>query len=331
MGPVLVTGATGFLGGSIARRLARMGVKVRATGRNLRAGALLEAEGIPFVACELSGEEPVLNRWMEGCEVVIHAAALSAPWGRRQDFEAANVVATREVIRACARSGVRRLVHVSSTSVSFAFQHQSRLHEGMPWSEPPANHYIATKREAERMAVEAGAVVLRPRALFGPGDTTLLPRLVRVARRGVFPLFGDGDPLLELTWIEDATDATLLAMEAPAHCLGRVYQISSGHPLPRSLVLGTLLEACGLDVRFRRVPIGLFLAIAGGMEMISKLCTGETWEPPLTRYAVGVLGFEQTHDIGAARRELGYAPETDVRSALVRCGEAWRREQGRKG
>jgi nucleoside-diphosphate-sugar epimerase len=134
-----------------------------------------------------------------------------------------------------------------------------------------------------------------------------------------------------LTWIEDATDATLLAMEAPAHCLGRVYQISSGHPLPRSLVLGTLLEACGLDVRFRRVPIGLFLAIAGGMEMISKLCTGETWEPPLTRYAVGVLGFEQTHDIGAARRELGYAPETDVRSALVRCGEAWRREQGRKG
>jgi nucleoside-diphosphate-sugar epimerase len=329
MGPVLVTGATGFLGGATARALVRAGVAVRATGRSLAAGSVLQREGIAFVPCDLPAEEAVLDRLVEGCEGVIHAAALSAPWGRHRDFERINVRGTEKVIAACRRAGVGRLVHVSSPSVNFAFRHQSGLREETRWTEAPANPYIATKREAERLALEAGAVVLRPRALFGPGDTTLLPRLIRVARHGVFPLFGPGDPLLELTWIGDAVHAIVLAMEAPGHGVGRVYQITSGQPLPTSLVLGTLLRACGLEVRFVRVPLQPALALAGGLEWISNLGTAGRWEPPLTRYAVGALGFEQTHDLTAARRDLGYAPQTGILDALVRCGQEWREQQGR--
>jgi len=329
MGPVLVTGATGFLGGAVIRELAVRGMSVRATGRNLQAGAGLQAAGIPFTPCDLSTDKSTLDALTVGCEAVIHAAALSAPWGRRRDFVAANVTATENVISACGKAGVRRLVYISSPSVSFAFQNQAGLTEEAPWKSPPANHYIASKRKAERLARDAGAVTLRPRALFGPGDTALLPRLVRVARRGVFPLFGNGDPLLDLTWIGDAVSATLLAMNAPEGCRGNVYQITSGDLLPRSVVLGTLLQACGLEVRFRRVPMGLALAVAGGLETISRLCTGGAWEPPLTRYTVGSLGYERTYDIAAARRDLGYAPETDVRHALAICGEVWRQKEGK--
>ncbi len=327
MGPILVTGATGFLGGAVVRELVVRGRLVRATGRNLQAGSILQAAGIPFTPCDLSTDPLTLDGLTDGCEAVIHAAALSAPWGRRRDFVAANVTATENVISSCAKAGVRRMVYISSPSVNFAFQNQAGLKEESPWKAPAANHYIATKRQAEYLARKAGAVTLRPRALFGAGDTALLPRLVRVARRGVFPLFGSGDPLLELTWIGDAVTAILLAMDAPDECRGRIYHITSGDPLPRSVVLATLLQACGLAVRFRRVPIGLGLRIAGVMEAVSRGFTGGAWEPPLTRYTVGALGFEQTYDITAARRDLGFAPKTNVRRALSICGEAWRQKE----
>jgi len=325
---VLVTGATGFLGGAIARELARQGVAVRGIGRNLRVGADLESCGVSFQSCDLARERGRLRELVKECDAVVHAAALSAPWGPRAKFVAANVDVTRHVLEACASAKVGRLVHISSPSVLFALQHQHKLTESTPWSSRAGNHYIATKREAELRAIAAGAVVLRPRALFGPGDTTLLPRIIRVARRGVFPLVGAEDPLMDLTWIGDAVEAVGLALAAPDCCRGRTYHISSDDPLPRSEVLGTLLSACGLNVRYRHVPIGQALAVAGALEWTSHVLTLGRWEPPLTRYSAGVLAFTQTLDVTAAREELGYAPQTDVRAALEECGRAWRIAEG---
>jgi nucleoside-diphosphate-sugar epimerase len=287
----------------------------------MAAGAALEADGIPFFACDLSRDAKGLQAMVDGCDAVVHAAALSSPWGRRVEFVSANVHATRHVVDACDRAGVRRLVHISSPSVLFAFRAQPNLTEATQWQDPPANHYIATKREAEDIAQAAGAVILRPKALFGPGDTTLLPRLTRVARRGVFPIFGSDDPLLELTWIDDAVEAIRLALEAPSVTSGQIYHITSGMALARSVVLQTLLNACGLQVRYLRIPVGLGLALAGGAEALSRYLGGE---PPLTRYGVAVLAFEQTLDIAAARRDLGFAPQTDIRAALTQCGQEWR-------
>ena len=179
MGPVLVTGATGFLGGAAARALVRAGVAVRATGRSLAAGSVLQREGIAFVPCDLPAEEAALDRLVEGCEGVIHAAALSAPWGRRRDFERINVRGTEKVIAACRRAGVGRLVHVSSPSVNFAFRHQSGLREETRWTEAPANPYIATKREAERLA--------DGQTINGPAESLVDPERAgsEAARRGV--------------------------------------------------------------------------------------------------------------------------------------------------
>ncbi len=326
---ILITGATGFLGGAVARELQRQGYPVLATGRDLRKGQALTDAGIAFQPCDLSADPVALRRLTDGCAAVVHAAALSAPWGRRAAFVAANVQATENVVQACENSGVRRLVHISSPSVLFDFAEQSALKEDATGRARPANDYIATKRAAEQLiaaAVRRGlnAVVLRPKALFGPGDTTLLPRMIRVAQNGAFPLFGAGDPLLDLTWIGDAVQAVLAALRAPSRCQGRVYHITSGDPQPRSVVLRTILEACGLPVRFRPIPIATAMTLAGLLECVSRAFTLRRWEPPLTRYTVGALAYGQTLDISAARTDLSYAPQTDVLAALKRCGELWR-------
>lgn len=314
---VLVTGATGFLGGAVARSLHAAGWEVHATGRNPQLGADLQRLGIKFTACDLAWATIPLA----DCTYVVHCAAWSAPWGRKRDFQAANVVATQRLLAACLAANVPRFIHISTPSVSFAFAPQRDLREDAPWPEPAANDYIATKRLAERAVLASGlpSVVLRPKALFGPGDTTLIPRVLRVAARGRFPLF-DADCLLDLTYIHDAVAAILRALTADAQAIGNVYHITSGQPLSRRLILETLFAACELRVALRPVPLRWALALGSALEAISKIATLGKWEPPLTRYSVGALGYGQTLDISAARQDLGYAPNTDVLARLRDCG-----------
>jgi nucleoside-diphosphate-sugar epimerase len=326
---IVITGATGFLGGAVAAALHEHGASVIATGRDISKGQALSRQGVTFHACDLATDAADVAQMIAHCDAVVHCAALSAPWGRRQEFMAANVTATRHVVEACLRGGEKRLVHISSPSVAFDFKEQSALREDAPWSAVPANDYIATKREAESLVMDAAArgldaIVLRPKALFGPGDTTLLPRVVRVARRGSFPLLGDGDPMMDVTWIGDAVQAVQLALRAPSSHRGKVFSITSGDPQPRSAVLGTMLEACGLPVRFRRIGLGKALAVATLLELVSRGLTLGRWEPPLTPYSVGALGYGQTLDISAARDGLGYAPNSDVLSLLAQTGREWR-------
>lgn len=333
MSCILVTGATGFLGGAVARELHRCGLNVIATGRNREAGEQLRAQGIEFHPCDIGREPAVLDGLISRCCAVIHSAALSAPWGKRQDFILANQRGTEHVINACSRTkSVRRLIHISSPSVQFDFRDQALAKESTSWNSAPTNAYIATKRIAEEIVFQAAGaglevILLRPKALFGPGDTTLLPRVVRVAMRGSFPLFGDSDPLMDLTFIDDAVNAVLLALDADSCHSGKVYNVTSGDPQRRSQVLGTLLEACGLSVRFRSLSIRHALALATALEWASRVLTCGRWEPPLTRYSVGALGYEQTLDITAARRDLGYAPPTNVLARLRETGCQWRETQ----
>lgn len=333
MSCILVTGATGFLGGAVAREFHRRGLKVIATGRNLAAGEKLKVEDIEFHPCDIGREPGVLNDLVSRCSAVIHAAALSAPWGKAQDFVLANQRGTEHVINACrSAENVQRLVHISSPSVQFDFKDQPLAKEITTWTSEPANDYIATKRTAEETVLQAAGarlevIVLRPKALFGPGDTTLLPRVARVAMRGSFPLFGDSDPLMDLTFIDDGVNAVWLALKADSRHSGKVYNVTSGDPQRRSRVLGTLLEACGLSVRFRSLSIKHALALATALEWGSRVLTRGRWEPPLTRYSVGALGYEQTLDISAARRDLGYAPPTDVVACLRETGCQWRKTQ----
>lgn len=330
---ILITGATGFLGGAVASEMHRRGLRVIATGRNRAAGDNLKRQGIEFHPCDIGREPTLLDGLVSRCSAVVHAAALSAPWGKPNEFMLANQLGTQHIVDACKQASiVKRLVHISSPSVQFDFKDRPLAKESTTWTSEPANDYIATKRKAEEIVLEAShsgldAIVLRPKALFGHGDTALLPRVARVAMRGSFPLFGESDPMMDLTFIDDAVNAVVLALTTDSSLSGKVYHITSGDPQPRSRVLATLFDACGFPIEFKVIATNRALALASVLEWGSRIFTGGRWEPPLTRYSMGALGYEQTLDISAARRDLGYAPQTDVIARLRDTGCQWREAQ----
>jgi 2-alkyl-3-oxoalkanoate reductase len=319
----LVTGATGFLGGALVRRLNAEGASVLALGRNQAVGATL---GCSFESIDLSNADALVGAF-RGANTVFHCAALSAPWGRKVDFWKANHLGTANVLHACKMAGVERLIHVSTPSIYF--RHGDGLQVREDASLPrPVNEYAASKRAAESLvrAAEIPFVMLRPRALFGPGDQTILPKLVRAMQAGRLKQIGDGQNLTDLTYIDNAVDALLLAAQANSGYERNVYNITNGEPLPLWDLVRTLGELLGLNLRAGSISKPIAMGVAGLMELVYR-CFSISREPLLTRYAVGVLAASQTLDITAAQRDLGYAPRITVREGLRRFAEAWQKEE----
>lgn len=324
---VLVTGGTGFLGQRLALRLLAERHQVTVLGRNEGIGHTLEAQGIRFVRADLGDAERV----SEACrdqEVVFHSGALSSPWGRYEDFHRANVLGTRHVTQGCQAHGVRRLVHVSTPSVYFDFSDRHQVAETDPLPTKSVNAYAATKLMAEGIVDEAHrqgleTITFRPRALFGPGDTTILPRLIRANRKGSLPLFGKESPLIDITYVDNVVDALLLGRDARPEALGRKYNITNGEPVRLHDILEKLFARLEMPYQPRPVPYALAYGLAGTMELVSRTLLGGK-EPLLTRYSVGVLAKSQTLDISAAREMLGYEPRVSVDEGLEAFVAWWK-------
>ncbi len=322
---VLVTGATGFLGGAVCADLRAAGNwDVTATGRNVEKGASLAVERFAPADLATPGAADALAR---GHDAVVHCAALASPWGRREDFERANVTATAALLDAAIHAGVRRFVHVSTPSIYGEHTHRENLTETSPLPARSINEYARTKLAAEHLALAAGdrmeVIVLRPHALIGVGDTTLLPRLVRAAARGRLRVIGDDRARTDLTCVENAALACRLALEADASGVaGEAFNITNGEPTLLWASLGQFLETAGLPVPRGRVPFAVVWTGAAVAEAWSRYVSGK--EPVLTRYGAGVLAFSQTFDISKARRLLGYEPALPLSEGLTRVGHWWR-------
>ncbi len=318
-GSVLVTGATGFLGGAVCRLLARRGWRVTATGRNEAAGHDLTRFGVAFRRASLEHAAETVGL-CAGQDAVVHCAARSSPWGSWQEFHAANIRGTENVLRAAQTARVQRLVHISTPSIYFDFRHRRDLSETSPLPPRQVNAYAATKLAAECLVLAAGTgglpvVVLRPRAIFGPGDTTIFPRLLRAAGEGRLPVIGNGRNVTDLTYIDNAAAAVACALTAPGVCLGQTFNITDGQPIVLWDFIETLLKSLELPAPRRRLPIRAALALAALTEGLGRL---RRREPALTRYSVGVLGYSQTFDISKARTLLGYHPEISTATGARR-------------
>jgi nucleoside-diphosphate-sugar epimerase len=306
---ILITGGTGFVGQHLARALLRQGHEVTIMGRSPEAAAELVAAGARPVRADLRDAAAVADA-CRGAEAVCHAGALSAPWGPSADFYATNVGGTAAVIAGCRRWGVSRLVYLSSPSVVFDGRDQRDLTEAAPYPRRFASVYSRTKKLGEDLvrAADVPGVILRPKAVFGPGDTSLLPRIVAAARAGRLPQIGDGRNLVDLTYVENVAHACALTLASDA-AVDRTYHITNDEHVPLWEVIRTVLRRLGIPDRLRRVPLALALAGARAMELRAALLGGE---PLLTRYTARILARTQTYDIAAARRDLGYAPLVSV-------------------
>lgn len=322
---VLVTGATGFLGEYLIRRLAGK-YRVLALGRNREKGRRLEVYGAMFCQGDFTRRDSCACYFKEA-DYVIHAGALSSVWGRWEDFYRTNVAGTELVAQLCREYGVRRLVYVSSPSIYTGKTDRYDIREEEAPEKNELNYYIRSKLMAEglirkwnRKGLET--VILRPRGLIGPGDTSLVPRLLR-ANAGVgIPLFNGGRNLVDLTSVENAALACELALTARG-ASGGVFNITNGEPTEFRVLLESFLKAIGERPHYRNLPFGLVYGAAGVLEKVYGVLR-LPGEPPLTRYTVCTLGHAQTMDIRRAEKILGYRPEKTLEEAIREYGDWWR-------
>ena len=259
-------------------------------------------------------------------DVVIHAAALSSPWGSPDDYQRHNIQATRNVLDFCAARAYPRLVYISSSSVFYRNQHQFDLHEGSPIGPSFVNEYAATKYAGEELVHQyAGEhIVLRPRAVFGPGDTVLFPRILAAARRNRLPLFvSDGAPAKgDLIYIDSLCDYIMrtvtLAHPAPA------YNVTNAQPVVLQEFLAEVFKRLAIPLPKRRVHVHTAMRAATVTEWLYRTLR-LAGEPPVTRFGVGVFAYSKTFDVSLAVRDLG-PPSVPLAEGFERFID-WQRAQ----
>lgn len=316
----LVTGATGFLGGALIRRLHSMGWEVTALGRNVQALAELGSRGIKIVRAGLEDSQAIMNA-CKGQEIVFHCGALSSHWGKAKDFYDANVLGTENVIRACMENNAKRLVHVSTPSIYFRYKPRLNVSEDAELPKP-VNEYVRTKRIAESRIDAAHAaglpvITVRPRAIFGPGDTSILPRLIERLGSGRMRIIGDGKNITDLTYVDNVVDALILCARSASNTLGRKYNITNGEPIQLWPMIERVCKSLDLKYPTRKVSYKTAYHLAGFLESIHCALPGQP-EPPLTRYSVFVVSQNATLDISAARRDLDYRQRISVEEGFQR-------------
>lgn len=332
MKSVFITGATGGLGINATLWALGAGLSVRATGRNTQVLGQLAEKGAKIYAKDLdpaSSEELTLE--MRGCDTVWHCAALATPWGPAADFQNINVLATQKLYEAARAAGVARFVNISTPSIYFDYRHRRDIPETFEVAKY-VNAYASSKAEAEKrlnamaQAPDAPHLThLRPRAIFGPFDQVLFPRLMHLVkqRKGVLPLPDDGQSLLDLTFVDNVVHAMALASVTPS-VSGQAYNVTNGEPMVLKDALTDLFARLGKPVQVKAMPYPVLDMAAKVAEGVSKLTKKE---PVFTRYSIGALAFDMTLDITKIKSELGYRPQVSMSDALEQTA-AWLKNRG---
>ncbi|WP_263142447.1 NAD-dependent epimerase/dehydratase family protein [Pseudomonas sp. RIT-PI-AD] len=326
---ILVTGASGFIGGRFARFALEQGFGVRINGRRVDAARELRAAGAEYLPGDL-GDPAFARRLCSDIEMVVHCAGSVGVWGRYAQFHQANVEVTENLVEACLKQRVRRLVHLSSPSIYF----DGHSHLGIREEQVPrrfADHYGKTKFLAERKvfaAEEFGleTILLRPRFVTGAGDTSIFPRLIAMQRKGRLAIVGEGLNRADFTSVQNLNEAILCALLATGEALGKAYNISNGQPVPLWDVVNYVMRRLDLPPVTRHVPLAPMQWAATLNETLCRLLPGRP-EPALSRLGVAVMAKDFTLDIGRARQYLGYEPRVSLWNALDEFCDDWKARQ----
>lgn len=308
---VLVTGGSGFIGGRLITELKRRGVDVVALARSDASAAKVAALGATPAKGELDSE-PALRAACEGCDTVFHAAAHTDQFDPLEVHLRVTVHGTKNVLAAARAAGVKRFVHVGTEAVLADGRPIVRATEERPRAATPMGAYPAAKGLAEEAVLAANAegfetVVIRPRFVWGKGDTSLLPEFIAAVKGGSFSWIGQGRYLTSTTHVANAVEGLILGAEKGRP--GHVYFVTDGAPVEFRGFLTRLLATHGVDPGARSIPrwvAWLTVALTGWMK-----------RPPLTRTAFSLMAHEVTVDDAKARRELGYREVIGIDAGLA--------------
>ncbi len=318
---VFITGASGFVGGAAARRLAAAGHVVTAMSRSERSDAAISALGARPVRCDL---ESVRGEHLRGAEAVVHCAAYVESWGPRDAWYRGNVLGTQAVLAAAREAGVRRFVHIGTEAALIRGQDLRNADERAPLAPDSPYPYCATKAQAEERVRSANApgfetIVLRPRFIWGPGDTTLLPTIEAMAAAGRWTWVDHGRAVTSTTHIDNLVHAIELALTRGRP--GEAYFVLDDGTRTLKEMISAMAAARGLTLGDASLP--RFAAdLAGGACELAWRTLRLAGEPPLTRHAALVMSRDCTLNDAKARAELGYAPVVGVADGLAALARA---------
>jgi nucleoside-diphosphate-sugar epimerase len=307
---ILITGASGFLGGAIARSFAARS-EYNVIGTSRRDIGQLVGYDVKYVPGDLCDKYlcDVLTRDVDH---VVHCAALSSLWGNYADFERANVVTTSNLLDAAIKNKVQRFIFVSTPSIYFNYTDRYDISEAEPLPPKMVNWYAHTKLIAEQHVLGKcnkgiETLALRPRAIIGAGDTTIFPRLLKAHTDNKLRIIGGGQNICDLTCVNNVIHATELAMRAGSDALGLAYNITNGSPVKLWEIINYVFSELGYPALNKKVPVSLAAGYASFLEWKYKMFNRDT-EPPLTRFGIGVLGNSLTMNISRAEKLLHYLP-----------------------
>jgi nucleoside-diphosphate-sugar epimerase len=312
-----VTGGSGFVGRALIQTLVKDGVDVTAIARSDSAADAVQKAGAKPARGDLN-DVSAMKAGMSGVDVVYHAAAHTQEWGTLEEFRKVNVEGTRNVIEAARAAGVKRLVHFSTEASLCGGDPMVQLDENTPYPRKFAGLYAQTKAEAEQV-VRSGSggglecIVIRPRLIWGPNDTSLLPKIVDAVKTGRFMWVGGGRCLTSTCHVENAIHGARLAAEKGKP--NEVYFITDGPPVEMRKFLSDLLRTRGVEPPTKEMPLGL-AKIAGALSETAWKTLRLKGAPPVTRIGVALLFQEVTVVDAKARKELGYVEKISREEGL---------------
>ena len=305
---VLVTGAYGFLGKYVIDELVKNNYKVLAFGRNKTKMQQLKKKNVDIFIGDFCNKDDALKA-TENVDYVIHCGALSTVWGKREDFINTNVNGTMNLVESCRKNKVKRFVYVSSPSIYAGRMDRTNIKENDYDDNNKLNYYIESKILAEKELDknrDVNWVIIRPRGLFGIGDTSIIPRLIRVNSKIGLPLFNKGKNYVDMTCVENVAHALRLCLESEK-AVGNIYNITNGEPQCFKDLLEELFDKLGVKPKYMFININVIYFISCLIELFYK--TFRIYkEPMLTKYNVCTLGYSQTLDITKAKKDLKYKP-----------------------
>jgi nucleoside-diphosphate-sugar epimerase len=324
----LVTGATGFVGGHVAERLAAEGHFVRALVRSTADAGPLRDWGVELVEGDLC-DPAAVRRACEGVDGVVHCAAKVGDWGPIEEYRRVNVDALATLMDAALDADVQRFVLMSSLGV-----YAARDHYGTDETEPlPDRHidaYTQTKVEAEKLAQKyfrerkLPLIVLRPGFVYGPRDRTVMPRILANLRRRLVTYFGSRNKKINNVYVGNVVEAVQLALKPDAP-LGEAFNVTDGQTVTKKVFFERIADLAGLPRPLVTWPMWFARLMCGGFERLGRLLG---FAPVLNNARLKFMGLNLDYSIEKARRVLGYDPPTSFDEGMQATMD-WLRREGK--
>ena len=327
MKKVLVTGAYGFLGKYLIKELIENGYSVIAFGRNEKKLAVLEQKNVETYIGDFCVKDDIVDA-SKNVDYIIHVGALSTVWGKKEDFINTNVIGTKNVLYACEKNNIKRLIFVSSPSIYSGKCHKLNISENDFDENNKLNYYIESKIMAEKeihKAKNVPFVIIRPRGLFGIGDTSIIPRLIKANRKIGVPLFNEGKNIVDITCVENVALALRLAIES-RKAIGNTYNITNGEPREFKSILEELFKQIDESPKYLKVNLKLMYVSSSIIEILYKIFHIYK-EPMLTKYNICTLGYSQTLNIEKAKKDLKYIPKITLSEGIKKYAKDYKRNK----